>query len=645
MSEATPTIPLRAAAAPSGQFALLGQRRFGPFFWTQFCGAGNDNVFKVAFTSLITYQAARFTGLDAGTAAFVISAVFILPFVLFSATAGQLADKYDKAALMRVVKNLEIAIMALAAFGFLAYDAMVLLAATFLMGLHSTVFGPVKYAYLPQVLRPEELTGGNGMVEMGTFVAILVGTIVGGQLANIPEAGPMWVAGATLVIAVAGRIAAGFIPAAPSADRGLAINWNPFTETWKNLKLAKSSRTVFLSLLGISWLWFFGATFLTSFFNFAKDVLGGDTDVVTLLLAVFSLGIGIGSLLCEKLSGRKVEVGLVPFGSIGMTVFAADLYFASRGLAPTGIAGLGPFFSDPAHRGTHLRVLADLFLLSMFAGFYSVPLYALIQSRSEPTHRARIIAANNILNALFMIVSALLGYALLSAGFTIPQLFLITALLNAVIAIYIYMLVPEFLMRFLCWLLVHTVYRVKKTGLDRIPDEGPALIVSNHVSFVDALIIMAASPRPVRFVMDHNIFRVPVLSFVFRTARAIPIAPAKENPELLQRAYDEVARALEAGDLVGIFPEGRITDTGELYPFRAGVEKIIARTPVPVVPIALQGLWGSFFSRKGGPAMTRPFRRGLLSRIGLVVGDLVPSAQATSARLQSIVAGLRGDRR
>ncbi len=629
----------RINPAPSGQFALLGQRRFAPFFWTQFCGAGNDNVFKVAFTSLITYQASRFSGLDAGTAAFVISAVFILPFVLFSATSGQLADKYDKATMMRLVKNLEIAIMALGAFGFLGYSAAILLAATFLMGLHSTLFGPVKYAYLPQHLQPEELTGGNGMVEMGTFVAILIGTIVGGQLAGIPEAGPAWVAGATLAIALIGRIVAGFIPSAPSSDAGLVINWNPVSETWKNLKLAKTNRTVFLSLLGISWLWFFGATFLTSFFNFAKEVLGGDTQVVTMLLAVFSLGVGVGSLLCERLSGHKVEIGLVPFGSIGMTVFAADVYFASRGLRPTGIAGVGVFFADHAH----WRVLADLFLLSMFAGFYSVPLYALIQSRCEPTHRARIIAANNILNAFFMIASAILGFALLSSGFTIPQLFLVTALLNAAVALYLYSLVPEFLMRFLCWLLVHSVYRVSKTGVDLIPDEGPAVIVCNHVSFVDALIIMAVSPRPIRFVMDHRIFKVPMLSFVFRTAGAIPIAPAKENPELLAQAYEEVAHALEAGDLVGIFPEGRITDTGELYPFRNGIQKILARTPVPVVPIALQGLWGSFFSRKDGSAMTRPFRRGLLSRIGLVVGDMVPAEMGTPEYLQTLVAGLRGD--
>ncbi|MEP6701766.1 MAG: MFS transporter, partial [Betaproteobacteria bacterium] len=446
----------RTNAPPTGQFSLLRQRRFAPFFWTQFCGAGNDNVFKISFTSLVTYQATRFSGIDSATAAFLISAIFILPFVLFSATSGQLADKYDKAKVMRLVKSLEIAIMLIGSLGFITYNASVLFAATFLMGLHSTLFGPVKYAYLPQHLQPEELTGGNGMVEMGTFVAILLGTILGGQLAGIGDEGPMWIAGFTIGIAIIGRFASSLIPAAPPSDPGLIINWNPFSETWKNLQLARTSRPVFLSLLGISWLWFFGATFLTSFFNFAKEVLGGDTNVVTMLLAVFSVGVGVGSLLCEKLSGHKVEIGLVPFGSIGMTLFAVDLYFASRGLHPAGVAGLDVFFSNHAH----WRVLADLFLLSLFSGLYSVPLYALIQSRCEPTHRARIIAANNILNALFMIVSALLGVALLSSGFTIPQLFLVTAVLNAVVAIYIYSLVPEFLMRFLCWLLVHSIYRV-----------------------------------------------------------------------------------------------------------------------------------------------------------------------------------------
>ncbi|MBL8483967.1 MAG: 1-acyl-sn-glycerol-3-phosphate acyltransferase, partial [Rhodocyclaceae bacterium] len=287
----------------------------------------------------------------------------------------------------------------------------------------------------------------------------------------------------------------------------------------------------------------------------------------------------------------------------------------------------------------------DLFLLALFAGFYSVPLYALIQTRCQPSHRARIIAANNILNALFMVVASIMAGALLSMGATLPQLFLVTAVLNALVAIYIYTLVPEFLMRFIIWLLVHSVYRLRTRDVDLIPEHGPCVLICNHVSFVDALVIAAACPRPIRFVMDHQIFKMPVLSFVFRQGRAIPIAPAKENPELLERAYDTVAEALAAGDVVGLFPEGRITDTGEMYPFRSGIARIVQRSPVPVVPMALRGLWGSYFSRKDGPAMSKPFRRGLFNRIELAVAAPVPAAAANPAALQQTVAALRGDLR
>lgn len=636
------TIKNRAAMSTepkNSQFSLLAERRFGPFFWTQFLGAGNDNLLKFAFTILVTYHAALYGGADPEKTAFWIGAVFISPFVLFSATAGQLADKMEKAGLIRLIKSVEIVIMLIAAGGFILHMVSLLYVATFLMGLHSTIFGPVKYAYLPQHLRADELVGGNGLVEMGTFVSILLGTMVGGVLAAIEGSGPEYVAVCCVAIAIAGRIVAGRIPDSPSSDPQLKVNWNPFSETWNNLKLARGNRTVFLSMLGISWLWFFGATFLTSFSPFAKDVLGGNENVVTLLLAVFSVGIGVGSLLCEKLSGHKVEIGLVPFGSIGMTVFAVDMYFATHAMHPASLIGVGEFLSHHAS----WRVLADLFLLAMFGGFYSVPLYALIQTRCEPAYRARIIAANNILNAFFMIASSLIAGAVLSAGFSIPQLFLLTAVLNAVVAVYIYTLVPEFLMRFLCWLLVHSIYRLNKEGLENIPAEGPALITCNHVSFVDALIVTAGSPRPIRFVMDHNIFKVPVLSFIFRTNRAIPIAPARENAALLEKAYDDVAQALKDGDLVCIFPEGRITDTGDLYPFKSGVRRILERTPVPVVPMALQGLWGSFFSRKGGPAMSKPFRRGVLSRIALKVAPEMAPQTVTPEGLQAIIQNMRGD--
>ena len=622
------------------QFQLLSQRRFAPFFWTQFLGAGNDNIFKFAFSVLATYHAAEWGGLDPKVAGAVIGGLFILPFVLFSATAGQLADKYDRARIARMVKNLEIAFMMVIAAGFIWAIPAYLFIGVFLMGCHSTLFGPAKFAYLPQHLDDSELTGGNGLVEMGTFVAILLGTMLGGVLVAMQGVGPTYVATVSLVVAVLGRVAAGFIPASPAPEPGLKVNWNPVTETWANLKIANRNRVVFLSMIGISWLWFFGSIFLTSFTGFAKEVLSGNEQVVTLLLATFSVGIGLGSVLCEKMSGHKIEIGLVPFGSIGMTLFAVDLYFASRGMGgmkPAALIGVAAFLENAAN----WRVMADLFLLAMFAGFYSVPLYSMMQARTDPGIRARIIAANNILNALFMVVAAGLAYAILQAGLSLPQLFLTVAVMNATVALFIYKLVPEFLMRFLIWMLIHTFYKVEKKGLENIPDEGPCVLVCNHVSFVDALVIGGAIQRPVRFVMDYRIFRIPVLNFVFRTAGTIPIASARENPEMLEKAYERIDAYLKDGEVVCIFPEGCITDNGELCPFKKGITRIIERTPVPVIPMALRGLWGSFFSRWGGTAMRYP--RGFFSRIALEIGAPWQPSTVTPEGLQMKVAEIRGD--
>lgn len=453
------------------------------------------------------------------------------------------------------------------------------------------------------------------MGEAGTFLAILIGTILGGLLVSL--GGGMGAGAACLAIAVLGYFASRHVPHSPAPEPTLEIDYNPLRESWRNLRFTAANRTVFNSVLGVSWFWFYGAMFLAQFPAFARDTLGGNEHVVTLLLAVFAIGVGVGSMLCERLSGHKVEIGLVPFGAIGMTLIAVDLAIASPSAPPATAQTIGQFL---AHAG-NTRILIDLLFIGMFGGFFIVPLYALIQTRTERSHHSRVIAGNNILNALFVVIAAGLAVALLKAGLSIAQIFLVTALLNAAVAFYIFTLVPEFLMRFIVWLLIHSVYRLRKSGLEHTPDEGPAVVVCNHVSFVDALVIAAACRRPIRFVMDHNIFRIPVLSFVFRTGRAIPIAPARDNPVLLEKAHDEIARALEAGDVVAIFPEGRITDSGEMYPFRQGIKRIIDRTPVPVIPMALRGLWGSFFSRKGGRAMSRPFRRAPFQKIGLAVAQ------------------------
>ena len=622
----------------SGQFGLLKEKRFGPLFGTQFLGAFNDNLYKNALVVLLTFQAAQWTTIPVELLGNLAAGLFILPFFLFSATAGQLADKYDKAWLARLSKVLEIVIMGVAAAGFWLHSLSWLLAALFLLGLQSTLFGPVKYAILPQHLREDELVGGNALIEAGTFVSILIGTLAGGLLAGAVSQ-PMWIAVGGLAVAVLGYLYSRGIPDAPPPAPDLAVNWNPLTETWRSIRFASGNRAVFLSILGISWFWLYGALFLAQFPAYTKNVLGGGETMVTLLLAIFTVGIGLGSLLCERMSGKHVEIGLVPFGSIGLTLFGLDLYFASPvGLVGTTAHELTALLSIPAI----WRVLFDLLMIGVFGGFFIVPLYALVQTRSEASHRARIIAANNILNALFMVVGALGAAAALGAGLSIPALFGIAALLNAAVAVYIYGLVPEFLLRFVAWLLVKAVYRLRSEGVEHIPLAGPAVLVANHVSFADAVILMGASPRPVRFVMDYRIFRTPLLGFVFRHCGAIPIAPAKDDPALMEKAFAEVSTALANGELIGIFPEGNITRDGELQPFRPGIARILTANPVPVVPMALSGLWGSFFSRIDGEAMKTPFRRGLFSRIALRVGAPLAPEAATLPVLHEQVLTLRG---
>lgn len=617
------------------QFRLLLERRFGPFFLTQLLGAFNDNVYKNALVILVTYHAAAYSSLDANLLANLAAGIFILPFVLFSASAGQVADKFDKAMLIRAIKALEIGIMVLAGIGLHQRSLGLLLGALFLLGVHSTFFGPVKYSILPQALRPHELVGGNGLVEMGTFVAILAGTIAAGVLVAL-EAGTQWVIATIVSVSVLGFCASLAIPRTGAADAGLRFNWNAASETWRNLVFAHRNRTVFLSMLGISWFWFYGAMFLSQFPNYSKTVLGGNEHVVTLLLALFSIGVAAGSLLCERLSGHKVEIGLVPFGSIGLSLFAVDLFFATPVAGELGLS-LSEFLARP---GTW-RVMLDLFLIGLFGGFYIVPLYALIQLRSEPSHRSRIIAANNILNALFMVVAAGLAALALGNGLSIPELLLLTGILNAVVAAYIYSLVPEFLLRFLDWLLVHSIFRLKLQGARNFPEEGPAVLVCNHQSFADALVITAACRRPIRFVMHYTIFNIPVLGFVFRSMKAIPIGPAKEVPELLAKAMDSVAAALEDGQLVCIFPEGALTRDGEVAEFKGGVARILERTPVPVIPMALTGLWRSIFSRNS--AVSVPFAK-LFPTVGLTVGGPQDPRTATPEGLRESVIALMGGR-
>lgn len=413
----------------SSQFSLLVQRRFAPFFGAQFLGAFNDNLFKTALVTIITYDAMSWTALNVGLLNNLIAGLFILPFVLVSATAGQIADKFEKSRLVRLVKLLEIAIMAIAAIGWLMHSLWILVFAVVAMGLHSTLFGPIKHAYLPQHLSPDELVGGNGMVQMGTFVGILTGQLSGAILVTAKPYGIVMIMTATIFVAVSGWLFSRAIPTTPAADPALVISRNPFSEIGRNLRFSAQNREVFIAMLANSWFWFFGAMLLAQFPVFARDVLHGEPAVFVLLLTAFSLGIGAGSLLCEKISGGKLQLGLVPAGAIGLTVFAIDLYLSAVGYANTVTVGAAGFLTQAAG----IRVMLDCALLGVCGGIYVVPLFALIQTRAERSHLSRTIGGMNILNALFMVVAALMAMVLLQAGLSVPQLFLFTALMNAVL--------------------------------------------------------------------------------------------------------------------------------------------------------------------------------------------------------------------
>ena len=623
----------------STQFALLRERRFAPFFVTQFLGAFNDNVFRNGLVILLTFQGTRVAGLDASQLANTAGALFILPFFLLSATAGQLADKFEKSRMIRAIKLMEIVLMSLAGFAFVTARYSLLLVVLFLMGCQSAMFGPAKYAYLPQQLHADELVGGNALVESGTYMAIILGLLVGG-LAAAGDSSHTLLAALLLGIALAGYVASRQIPVTKPPDPTLKISWNPISQTWRMIGYAREDKNVFLSILGISWFWFYGSAITLQVPAYTLVVLNGTETVTTILLVAFAVGVGLGSLLCERLSGHRIELGLVPFGSIGLSVIAVDLYFAQPTPNPVAVNTIAEFIGRPGS----WHVLIDLALLGAFGGFYSVPLYANVQQRARRQHLSRVIAANNILNALLMVGASALAISLLSLGLTIPQLFLVLAALNVAVAAYIYSLLPEFLMRFLAWIAMSVLYRIRISGETNIPDEGPAVLVCNHVSFVDALVLGGSVRRPVRFVMYYKIFQIPLLNFLFRNAKAIPIASAREDAELLAASFDAIDAVLADGDIVCLFPEGGITTDGEVQRFRPGIEKILERRPVPVIPVALSGLWGSWFSRQSGGGL-RKVPGKLFARVDLRIGEALAPHNASAEKLEILVRTLRGNRR
>lgn len=626
-------------ARPRSQFALLAQRRFAPFFATQAIGAFNDNVYRQAIIGLLFYL--NVSSDDKALYANLAPALFIAPYFLFSAIAGQIAEKLDKDRLIRITTAMEIAIMSVAAVGFLTQNLVVLLAALFLTGVQSTLFGPVKYSMLPAVLHSRELTGGNGLVEMGTSISILLGMIAGGLIFEAGGAeGPWLAAAAVVVLAVTGHLVSRAIPPVAAGAPELRVQWNPLPESVAILRLAKRQLAVRNAILGVSWFWFVGTMLTAQLPAYAELHLGGNGGLYIGALALFSIGTGVGSLVCEKLSARTVEIGLVPLGAVGISAFLLDLYFQRQGLALLRVDSFIAFLQAPGNA----RIALDLVGIGFSAGVFVVPLFALIQSRTPGAEMSRVIAGMNIQNAAFIVLAAVLGLALQRVfGWSIPQLLLALAVVNALVAVWIFTIVPEFLMRFLSWVLVRTLYRLRARGIDHIPDEGPALVVCNHVSYMDALILAASIPRPVRFVMYYRIFNVPVMRWIFRTAKAIPIAGAREDRALMERAFDEIDAALANGEIVGLFPEGALTKDGGIAPFKSGVERILARRPVPVIPMALRGMWASMWSRRDGRLGRMRVPRRLRAHVGVAADPPVDGAIVDAAMLEARVRELRGD--
>lgn len=620
----------------SNQPNLLGDRRYWPLFWTQFFGAFNDNFFKNALVILITFKSYSIGVLKSEQMVALCGAVFILPFFLFSALAGQLADKFPKHRIVKSVKVAEIIIMLIGAVGFMTENLTLLLITLFLMGLHSTIFGPVKYSALPEILKDEELVTGNAYIESGTFLAILMGTLIGGMTIAIPGHGPMITSIGIVLTALIGTWTSTRMLDMTAVNPQQKIDKDIFRPTSEIISLTKKTKSVFLSILGISWFWFVGAVFLSVLPPYCKNVLHGSEHVVTMFLAIFSVGVGLGAVFCEKLSFGQLELGLVPIGSFGMSVFLADLYFSSNNFS--ALASTPATFFNTSEG---IRIIFDMLLFSIFSGFFTVPLYTFIQSRSDRETRSQVIAGNNVINSLFMVVASVMLMGLYAMKFTIPQIFFILAVMNAITAIYIYTVVPEFMYRFFSWCLTNIIYRFKIHNRERIPVNGPALLICNHVSWIDWMILASITHRPIRFVMYYTFMKIPVAARFFKDGKVIPIAGMKEDPQIFENAFKDIKRCLDEGELVCFFPEGFITSDGEVAPFKHGIERIVKENPhVDIVPLFLDGMWGSFFSRHGGKAMSKPFKR-CWSKISVHVGDAIKPDEVKLDDLRAKVKSLK----
>ena len=586
------------------QFALMGERQFLPLFVTQFLGAFHDNLFKNALVVLMLYgvvDAAAQVGVDTKILVTLATGVFILPFILFSAMAGQYADKYPKDKVIRVVKLAEVVVAVLGAVSLLLGSVILSFVTLFALGVQSAFFGPSKYSILPQHLEENELIGGNALLATGTFLAILTGTIAGAVFVTA-KGGVMLVSVMLCAVAGLGYFAARQIPEAEAGDPDLKMNYNVASETYRILAyLFTHKRVVIEASLGVAWFWFLGGMFLSQLPNFTKDILGATNDVFTLFMVLFSVGVAFGGLLNDRLLGGRVAAVYVPLAALGITVFSIDLYFAGQGYREIILGDLIPLSAFLKSAGSW-RIIIDVLMIAVFAGLYVVPLNAIIQHYTPEDVRSRVLAASAILNSIFVVASSVISAFLLSIGFGITELFLTFALANMVVAIYICQLLPDYLMKTIMQILLKFFYKVEVRGKENFEKAGKrSVIVCNHVSYLDAPVLAAFLPGRPMFAVNTQVAEWFWVRPFLKMIDAFPLDPT--NPFSLKKLIHKVRDNKHCV----IFPEGRLTETGALMKIYDGPGMIADKAEAVVLPVRLDGVQHTPFSRLKGKVPLRTF--------------------------------------
>ncbi|MBS0290194.1 MAG: acyl-[ACP]--phospholipid O-acyltransferase [Proteobacteria bacterium] len=585
------------------QFSLFTKRRFLPLFITQFFGAFNDNLFKNALVVLITYYLAKTLPVQTEILVTLSGCLLILPMFLFSAQAGAIADKFEKAKLIRIIKVAEIILMIFGGIGFILQNVTLIMIVLFGLGVQATFFGPLKYSILPVHLHEDELVAGNGLIEMGTFLAILLGNISGAVFITQSSSlsmGMIVIAFTIILIATMGYLSSCFIPHAKAAAPQLKLSLNLVKETWNIINFSRKSTTIFLCILGISWFWLIGFTFLAVFPNYTKDFIGGSENVFVLFITIFSIGIGIGSSLCNRLLKGRIEASYVPIAALGMSIFTFDLFLATRLEGPVAnhLLSIKEFIGSI----NHWRIMIDMLLIAITGGIYIVPLYAIMQHTAQDSHKARVIASNNIMNALFMTVAAIVTMVMFELNMTIPQVFLSIAIINLIAVVQSCRLLPGELLKSILRIILTMLYRVEVKGIEHYYQAGNKVVITpNHTSFLDGLLLAAFLPGKLSFAMYSRYTKHWWVKIINHIVPIFGLDPT--NPYVMKA----IVKYVKEDKRLVIFPEGRITVTGALMKIYEGPGMIADKAQACILPILIEGAQYSPFSRLRGMVHLRAF--------------------------------------